>query len=674
MNLLLLNAALLPLAVLVAVPVILHLFARTRPPAYNFSSIEFILRIIRNTMRIKRPQDRLLLLLRTLLCALIVFLFLQPLFFSDRRLGSAFERKNVVLIVDATASMGCIDGAQTRFAAACAEASEILSGLSARDSANIVWLDSSPEPVFPEMGVNLAYLQTALRKARVSSEAGNVEEAFRLAERLLEGTEGKREICVVSDFQAAAWREAQTEVSPGTDLVNVKIGAADLANGTISDILCEPPFPLVDEETTVYCEVYNYSAQPRQRTVFLSIGEKRMSQEIMIPPWNKAVAIFMHAFSEPGECPIAMTLNEDAFAADDGRWAVVTVREALNVGILPLEPTTAGIWHRALDAVQWAGTRTISERDLEGELDLDALMLSGWSGANAPEIAERLKEGRTVVCMPGSGLTVRQLLTAAGADAPGAADSPIEWSQSEEGRRVRIVNEKADIFSLFAGGEYGDPCGGLFRGRFNVTASDLSQGELLLAYEDGTPALVRFKNRGHLYFWNLPLDPELSNWAGQNEFLPFLCEMLLNSRSGSEADLSETEFIAGQQVLRHFDRNVLLSDIALLAEDGKAAALEEYRDARGVTFAFDGAGEPALYEWRYQNKPIGSAAVNFPAIESDLRLMELAEIRSAGAIALDRGRGVRHLRDGLKLWPYLLAFALAVALIEGVTLVWTERT
>ncbi len=66
MSLTFLNAVLWPLLALLSVPVLLHLFARSRPPAYKFSSIELVQRVIRSTMRIKKPQAWILLILRML--------------------------------------------------------------------------------------------------------------------------------------------------------------------------------------------------------------------------------------------------------------------------------------------------------------------------------------------------------------------------------------------------------------------------------------------------------------------------------------------------------------------------------------------------------------------------------------------------------------------------------
>ena len=205
MSLSVIHSLFLPLLVLIAVPILLHLFARARPPVYPFSSVEFIRRIVRHTLRIKRPQDWLLLILRTILYAALIAVFLQPLLFLHRRFAVSHGRKNVVLLVDATASMGYMEGAQTRFALARTEASSILSALHPDDTANIVWIRARPEPVFPEMGRNHAYLQDGLRRGRITEEAGDIPGALQAAAELLQGQDGRREIVVVSDFQKSAW-------------------------------------------------------------------------------------------------------------------------------------------------------------------------------------------------------------------------------------------------------------------------------------------------------------------------------------------------------------------------------------------------------------------------------------------------------------------------------------
>jgi len=128
MNFITQNPVLLPLLLLVVVPLLLHLFARTKPPVKQFSSLEFILKALKSNLRMKRPQDILLLIIRTLIFIFIISIFLRPLIFSGSVSG-IFNERHVVIVIDRSASMGCLEGGQTRFAAACAEASRVLSDL-----------------------------------------------------------------------------------------------------------------------------------------------------------------------------------------------------------------------------------------------------------------------------------------------------------------------------------------------------------------------------------------------------------------------------------------------------------------------------------------------------------------------------------------------------------------
>lgn len=673
------NAALWPFLFLLAVPLLLHLFARTRPPVYVFSSIEFIRRIVRSTLRLKRPKDWLLLLLRTLLFAALVLLFLRPVLFADRKLADPFGKKNVVLVVDATASMAYPDGAQTRFAAACAEASEILSGLTSRDTANIVWLKAAPEPVFPGMGVNFTYLQDALRRRTVTVEAGACDKALALAVSLLEGREGRREICVLSDFQKSAWDNVRPGLPTGVDLIKVKVGAGEAVNQALTDIRMDPPRPLVGEEVALYGDVHNYSPQPMRKTVFLGVGESRLSQDVMAPAWNKATAVFKHRFPESGVYPLTVHLGEDAFPADDRRASSVEVRAFLRVGLLAPEPVTAAAWRRALDNVGWIKTELLTPKDLS--LSLDALLLSGWDGADSERLRGLLQTGCTLVCYPGRELPINRfaaLSTVEGLDGGARPSTDLfRWEQGQIPHTLKVTREKDELFRLFAGGEFGDFSRAVFQARFAFSVEALPAGDTLMAYDDGVPALMRFSaGKGKLYLWNMPLNPEFGNWTRRADFLPFLCELLSVSRGGG-GQQSMTHGLTGEGVTLALDREVPRSELTLRGEDGQAVPLRDVRGSGNVTWVADQPLNPGLYTWEHLDKPLAWAAVDFPAIESDLRTKSLREMDTAGAgagTAVSRGFTVRRLRDGVPLWPYLLALAALGALAEGLMALWAVKS
>lgn len=671
------NSVLLPLLALVLLPLIIHLFAKGRPPVHMYSSIEFILRIMKNTMRIKKPQDYILLFLRTLFAAALILVFLQPLLFMGGKNAGIFRKNNIAVIVDSTASMAFIDGAQTRFAAACAEASEVLSGLGSKDTANVIWLNSKPSSVFPEMGVNFTYLRGELQKAQVTSEAGDIREAVRLAAGMLNGTEGRKEICVISDFQKSAWEKTILDVPEDVEVVKIKVGEGEAPNLAITSFRCEPSHPLAGEEISFYCEVNNFSGQPRQTTLFYSVQESRQSREIMLPSQGRTTAIFKHAFAQPGIFKAMVFLNEDSFTGDDRRFLSVNVSQSLKIGIVADEKSTAKAWKKALDSLSWARTEFLSEKDISGELPYDVIMLAGWKGNGAGALSEKLKQGGIIVCMPGDGTDLSGIIQLAGkSDSANFAKQAVRFEKSEEKtHRLKISNEKDEAFRLFAGGDSVNPAAGIFKGRI-VFPKWTPENEVLLSYDDNVPALIKIKSSGTLFIWNMPLGRDFSTMHAQPGFLPFIAELLLSSRNPGKTGLAETvEYFPGDYMTLRMDKDSLGSDISLRDENNKEIAVEISRSGGKAYFVTSPIRSTGFYTWKYRGRDTGAGVVNFPPVESDLASVsaELAG-RTKDSVIVSGGGDVRRMRDGLNLWPMLLLVAFGLALTEGLALFWVERT
>ncbi|MEZ5303199.1 MAG: BatA domain-containing protein [Verrucomicrobiales bacterium] len=598
------NAGLAALLLLGAVPVLIHLFARSRPPAFAFPSVAFLRRVARRTARVKRPQEWLLLAIRTLLALALIFAFLRPLFFSQQRLSGLFQQKNVVLVIDASASMACSEGGRTRFAAACAEASEILRGISSGDAANIVWLDSAPDAALPEMGANLGFLQDALRRAKVTTEAGDPEAAVRAALALLENRPGKKEICLVSDFQATDWGDAPLEIPDGVDLIQVRIGdAVPPPNLAVTNLYWDPAEPMAGEEVTIYAEVANFSAEPKGTGVFLEAGEGRRSQDAQAQPWAKAAVAFSHRFPAPGDFPVSVSLSEDAFPADDARHAVVPVRGGLRVAVESGAPDAAAV-KRALAALGWAQAADIAgAADLaSGGFDAAYLNASG-AGADLAALEPAASDGAMVIVA-----------------GPGAGDQREQIGAGSEPLRLRLMAPNAEPFALFSAGGAGDPAGGLFRGRARLSAGSLPAGsEIWIEFLDGVPALASARTgKGSVLRWNLPLDPESSNFAARPEFVPLLGEILL---SGRQAAPPPPPAEPGQPLVRKLGDADIAASITLTGPRGEDVAAAERRSAaEGAQLASaDPVADPGIYTWLNKSEPLGYTAVNFPPSESDLR-------------------------------------------------------
>ena len=668
------NAGLRGFLALAAVPLLLHLFARARPPSYRFSSVEFIRRILRKTTRIRRPKDWILLALRTALFAAVLLLFLDPVAFFQGRLGGASGRRSVVVVVDSSASMACLEGGQTRFAAACAQASDILAGLSVRDTANLVWLNASPAAVFPEMGVNAAYLRALLRRATVTQEAGNASEALRVAAEQLRRADGRREAYLVSDFQRTTWNGASAALPRDTQTVIVRVGRTDPGNQAVTDIVIAPPSPLAGEEADIGCEVWNYSDGPQRKTVYLNVQERRASQELIVPPWSKATAVFRHRFAAAGVVPLAASLNEDAFPADDCRRRLVEVRPYLRVGILPGDRPAATAWKRAADALGWVRAEWITPEDLAGDAAFDACLLAGWNGVESAALRRRLDQGCAAVWYPAPDTPAAAAVALAGTAAVPADAAVLRRDKTDTARRVRLAKPDDALFRVFGNGEYGNPARAWFRARLDLAAAALPPADLLMAYEDGTPALMRFRRRGPLYLWNLPLGPERSNWPGQFEFLVLMGELLQTGGSGGSAAGTSAERLPGQTLAWLASYDTAPADIVLRDELGRPVPIQPHRGEAGIQFVTPPMPAPGVYTWSRQEQTIGRDVINFPAVESDLRALPPRDTDRMGTATVGAGQSVRRLHEGTRLWPYLLAAAVVLAIVELAGAAWMEKT
>jgi hypothetical protein len=663
-----LNAVLWPLAVLALLPLAIHLFARARPRLFDFSSVAFIRRALRFTQRVRKPRDWLLLALRTAAAVALVLLFLLPVMFSPGK-GGLFARRNVVVILDASASMGWSDGSQTRFAVACAEASEILAGLAARDSANVILAGTAPRPLFPAMGGNIGYLQDELRRARPTAEPIDPEAAIRLAVRLLNDQEGRKEICIVSDFQAANWRGIQPRLPPDIGLTGVSAARRESPNAAILRVEVDPVRPLQGEEVTVLCDVVNFSAAPQRKTVVLAVESARASREVVIPPWGRATVPFKQRVASTLPFTVTASFTEDTFPGDDRRWAVVEPSDVLRVGIRAFGKgeATAAVWARGCRALGWAQPELLTPETVANvERPCDVLMLAGWDGTEPGPVRRLLERGIPIVWYPAAGMPLERMAAFATNGLPsGGAKGVTEWVEKPDGVGLIVGLPGHPVFSAFAEGEFGDPARGRVRGHLALSASQLPPGDSLLAYADGTPAVWFFRGPLPLVLWNIPLDKGLSSVQSQGEFLPFLGELLLGIRRGSPgAALPAPAGLPGQPLTCRPGIELRPDEIRLKGPDGAEVAVQPLDAGGGVVVSVPVA-RPGVYEWSIGERVVGREAVNFPGMESDLRSLSASEIKAFGAMSAASGREVREWQAGIPLWPRCLGFALAFLLCEG---------
>ena len=223
-----LNPWILAGLVAAAIPVLLHLIARRRPPTVEFPAVRYLVDTRREHHRRLRVQHLLLLFVRTLLVVLLVLAAAAPMLRTSTTGGHAPSA--LVLIVDNSPSSGAVAGGVQRLGTLQEAARAVLDRATPADALWLIAADGVPRRGSAEA------LQRAVDALTVDPRRLDLGEAVSLAGGILAADERPGEVVVVSDLQTTALspadREVPVVVARPRDAAPANRGVATLDPGT----------------------------------------------------------------------------------------------------------------------------------------------------------------------------------------------------------------------------------------------------------------------------------------------------------------------------------------------------------------------------------------------------------------------------------------------------------
>ncbi len=235
---------------------------RRRPVPVPFSNIwQRILRDQDATSLFSQLKRILSLLLQLLLLALLVLALGDPRGFASR------SARNVVVLVDGSASMKAVDVAttlepnRTRMEAAKDEAKKIIRGLGGADRMLLAQMDAAVTPLSTMTG-EVADLEASVAVLRATDTRADFARSLRFATDVLRGLSSP-EIIVISDGNLGEPRDSAGEVHLGAaSLSFVPVGSGH-RNVAITEFSVRR-YPLDRDRYEVMLELYNTSTQPEE--------------------------------------------------------------------------------------------------------------------------------------------------------------------------------------------------------------------------------------------------------------------------------------------------------------------------------------------------------------------------------------------------------------------------
>ncbi|MBN1165468.1 MAG: BatA and WFA domain-containing protein [Candidatus Krumholzibacteriota bacterium] len=393
----------------VAVPLLIHIFSRRRIPEIPFSTLRFLKRSDRRSMRRVNFRRWLLLLLRIAAVALLALAFARPVI--KGRLAGMFGEsgaKAVCIMLDKSYSMGVEEEGGLLFDRARERVREIFPHLNEDDEVTIFLFDDTPEQVFESQRFRSGPALDLLERMEPAWGETDLREGIRAARDILERSRREaRELFVISDFQRSALSARAPRV-PGEEPAAERRGDGGSDGGRIREYLLpvqSDPGPNVSVEKVFTPRVAIHKGEIVALRILLKNhspslgarfplrvsldGTRIVEKEVEIAPRDSREEILEFPVEKTGWIKGEVSKKEDRLGADDRRFFSMYVRE--KVSLLLIADEQAFYLEQALspDGVEGdirlrrKGWKEFDSADLEGA---EVLLLGTGKGPAGGDI------------------------------------------------------------------------------------------------------------------------------------------------------------------------------------------------------------------------------------------------------------------------------------------------
>ena len=540
-----------------AIPIIIEWLFRKRRRQVELPTIRFLLRT--TEQKKVRRQDRLLLLMRMVGIVLLVAALSRP-WIRRGLLGAAGDR-NVIVLLDGTASMNQQAEVTTAFGWAQKKAAEMVRDLPAGTTVRVGLLGDRVETVVePTKDVHTAAAR--IESLRAGSGSGRIADALAwIARTLDEGPAGPSEIYILSDFQRSTWISASDGPAPvaaelgrlaeAGEVCLVDAGGQAKFNYIMTGLAPAERATSTRMPVTFRATVASTGRPPAGAAATMTLlvnGEKKSARQVAPTPGG-AVVTFEHLFAEAGEYLVEAVVDGDEHEIDNRRLYLAQVPEDIEVLILDdtaEDPAPASVFlSRAIAPPVRPGmpkvsrfvARTILPMRLAYEnVNRYAAVIVAGAGGLTEETAGSLRqyvaqggavwvftgprsnlyEYNRLLYRDGDGVLPARLKAVAAA-APPADGSPA-------GLAILTGDSPHPALAALSGRAV-DPA---VRALRHVELDELAAGaEVCVRFEGGAPAMVERRiGRGKVLLTTTSAGAAWTSWAGSPDFAVMVQEVL----------------------------------------------------------------------------------------------------------------------------------------------------
>jgi hypothetical protein len=355
----------------VAVPIIIHLLNRRRFRIAPWAAMRFLLAAQKKNSRRMRLEQLLLLLVRCALVLLLITAMLCVTPWAEAMWRWMFpnaitttvgggQRTHKILVLDGSFSMALKEGDGNCFDRAKTLAAQMVRESTPGDAFSVVMMAAPARTIIGEPSEDRGRVAEVIEKLRLPHGNADLLATLNTVDGLLQSSSGKypgKEVYFLTDMQQSTWIARQPPLAAATlqkihtrgraILVNVS-GEVPATNLAITSLNIQEDLVTRGRPVTITARVFNHGTQALDKvSLRFEVGKARAKQgekeldphviqtlELEHVERGESSHSITYTFTEPGEWVLHVQAQEDALPLDDHRYAVVSVRDHVNVLIV----------------------------------------------------------------------------------------------------------------------------------------------------------------------------------------------------------------------------------------------------------------------------------------------------------------------------------------------------
>jgi hypothetical protein len=530
-----LNPFLLFGSIALAIPVLIHLVRREKSEIIPFSSLMFLLKVPKRSIRQQKIKNLLLMALRLLILAMLVGAFARPYLTQGAQpTANPDANRGVVMMLDTSYSMRY----GSNFDRLKAEARKRIDALRAGDRMTIVEFNENAS-VLSQPTSDKSALRSLVDTLQPSYQATRYYEAFGVADRLLSqfGPE-RKELVVISDFQRNGWNRSSREsvISSDVKTETVNLGVKDPTNVGIDSVLLDQTSFNRNYQGRLVARIHNHGKdKPVEVPVSISLNDKEVGRKnVTVSANSTALAEFTGFELQLGFSRGRVKIEaEDPLMVDNEFLFSIERREKLNVLIVDAGKPKQSLYLRqaytsTTDLPFEVTTVTASSLTPDEIAKHEVVVIN-----DVPRLPDRVREKMDELRKTGKGQLV---ILGENAEIDwwnNYAKLPVKATQrifvpKDRGKpsvSLTTYDQNHSIFKPFKTSTRVALNSAQFFAYMNVEARP--GASVLAKYEDGTPVIVESSNEDHgLIVFNSTVDSRWNDLPLKPSFLPLFHEII----------------------------------------------------------------------------------------------------------------------------------------------------